>query len=634
MRDRHTASLGNDAGRNLRANWESPHTGFRLWANSKLRQSTPSGLRRTIDPCSASSPKRRPTNPSSSIRRPSTEAVAAVEIVVPVYNEATDLAASIERLHRYLTERFPLSWRDHHRRQRVAPTDVAHRVPARPQLERCPGRAPRRQGPWSCPPHACGPRAPSPSWPTWTSISRPTSMHCCPSSRRSSPATAMSPIGTRLAPGGATCRGPKREVISAQLQPDPQGRPAHAASPMRSAASRRCAPTSPARCCPLIEDEGWFFDTELLVLAEHNGLRIHEVPVDWVDDPDTRVRHRRDAPRRPQGRVADVRRLRPGSRLDPKRHPARPLPDRLGEQLVRFCVHRHREHRRVRGVVLRAGEPLGRPRRRREPGDLARWPTPPPTAASPSRCAAARRRPPSRRRPRRHGLPLTANLLALGVLGATGQATVPVMVLTLTAVNARRRPRPLRPPAQRRSSGAGSEARLRPVVRYGAVSLVATTTSLVVLGRARDAAWVTPGWANVIATGAGTIPSFELNRRWVWAKRGTRSLSTEVIPFTLCCSPAWRCRLSPCTSRRPGPTAWYWKPWPARGGRARERRRVRVAVDHPVRDPRHTSCSPTGPPPLIATSRECVRHPAATLRISGRFTDRKGDATTLRPAGG
>ncbi|MDQ1466817.1 MAG: hypothetical protein QOH10_1232, partial [Actinomycetota bacterium] len=33
----------------------------------------------------------------------------------------------------------------------------------------------------------------------------------------------------------------------------------------------------------------WFFDTELLLLAEHNGLRIHEVPVDWVDDSDSRV---------------------------------------------------------------------------------------------------------------------------------------------------------------------------------------------------------------------------------------------------------------------------------------------------------------------------------------------------------
>ncbi|HLM65652.1 MAG TPA: hypothetical protein VK306_15250 [Acidimicrobiales bacterium] len=40
---------------------------------------------------------------------------------------------------------------------------------------------------------------------------------------------------------------------------------------------------------PMVEDDAWFFDTELLVLAEHNGLRIHEVPVDWVDDPDSQV---------------------------------------------------------------------------------------------------------------------------------------------------------------------------------------------------------------------------------------------------------------------------------------------------------------------------------------------------------
>jgi glycosyltransferase involved in cell wall biosynthesis len=38
-----------------------------------------------------------------------------------------------------------------------------------------------------------------------------------------------------------------------------------------------------------VRDEEWFFDTELLVLAERQGLRIHEVPVDWVDDPDSRV---------------------------------------------------------------------------------------------------------------------------------------------------------------------------------------------------------------------------------------------------------------------------------------------------------------------------------------------------------
>ena len=48
------------------------------------------------------------------------------------------------------------------------------------------------------------------------------------------------------------------------------------------------ATRSPA-CCADVRDDGWFFDTELLVLAQRRGLRIHEVPVDWVDDPDSRV---------------------------------------------------------------------------------------------------------------------------------------------------------------------------------------------------------------------------------------------------------------------------------------------------------------------------------------------------------
>jgi hypothetical protein len=40
---------------------------------------------------------------------------------------------------------------------------------------------------------------------------------------------------------------------------------------------------------PDVRDERWFFDTELLVQAQRRGLRIHEVPVDWVDDKDSRV---------------------------------------------------------------------------------------------------------------------------------------------------------------------------------------------------------------------------------------------------------------------------------------------------------------------------------------------------------
>src|SRR5207248_11136608 len=43
------------------------------------------------------------------------------------------------------------------------------------------------------------------------------------------------------------------------------------------------------RLLPLVRDEGWFFDTELLVLAQRRGLRIHEVPVDWAEDSDSCV---------------------------------------------------------------------------------------------------------------------------------------------------------------------------------------------------------------------------------------------------------------------------------------------------------------------------------------------------------
>jgi hypothetical protein len=60
---------------------------------------------------------------------------------------------------------------------------------------------------------------------------------------------------------------------------------------MSSLATVPTAPPHPAcaTAAPAVDD-GWFFDTELLVLAQRRGLRIHEVPVDWVDDPDSRVR--------------------------------------------------------------------------------------------------------------------------------------------------------------------------------------------------------------------------------------------------------------------------------------------------------------------------------------------------------
>ena len=68
-------------------------------------------------------------------------------------------------------------------------------------------------------------------------------------------------------------------------------------------------------------------------------------------------------------------------------------------------------------------------------------------------------------------------------------------------------------------------------LRYGTVSMVATVTSLTVLGVLVSATALPAGVANVIATAVGTFPSFELNRRWVWKRTGRRSMRAELVPF-------------------------------------------------------------------------------------------------------
>jgi putative flippase GtrA len=95
-------------------------------------------------------------------------------------------------------------------------------------------------------------------------------------------------IGSRLATGARVVRGPKREAISRMYNLIIRaGTGNHFTDAQCGFKALR---TDAARqLLPLVKDNGWFFDTELLMLAEHNGLRIHEVPVDWVDDPDSRV---------------------------------------------------------------------------------------------------------------------------------------------------------------------------------------------------------------------------------------------------------------------------------------------------------------------------------------------------------
>ena len=95
-------------------------------------------------------------------------------------------------------------------------------------------------------------------------------------------------IGTRLGRGARVVRGPKREIISRCYNLILKSTLSAGFSDAQCGFKAIRADVA-ARLLPFVEDTGWFFDTELLVLAERSGLRIHEVPVDWVDDPDSRV---------------------------------------------------------------------------------------------------------------------------------------------------------------------------------------------------------------------------------------------------------------------------------------------------------------------------------------------------------
>jgi putative flippase GtrA len=95
-------------------------------------------------------------------------------------------------------------------------------------------------------------------------------------------------IGTRLARGSRVIRGPKRELISRGY--NLLLRTLMGARFSDAQCGFKAIRRDQARALlPLTSDTGWFFDTELLVLAERAGLRIHEVPVDWIDDLDSRV---------------------------------------------------------------------------------------------------------------------------------------------------------------------------------------------------------------------------------------------------------------------------------------------------------------------------------------------------------
>ena len=258
------------------------------------------------------------------------EAIAAdgprpmVDIVIPVHNEERGLRASVLRLHAYLTQQFPFAARitiaDN------ASTDSTPAVAAELAEELPDVRVLRLN-------EKGRGRALAAAW--LTSDARVVSyMDVDLSTDLSALLPLVAPvisghsqvsIGSRLVTGARVTRGPKREVISRvynillRLVLRVRFKDAQCGfKALRADVARSLLPD--------VVNRNWFFDTELLVRAERAGLRIHELPVDWTDDPDSRVDIVATA-------IEDLRgvwRLATGRPTD--------APLRLSTQLVRFAA--------------------------------------------------------------------------------------------------------------------------------------------------------------------------------------------------------------------------------------------------------------------------------------------------------
>jgi glycosyltransferase involved in cell wall biosynthesis len=212
---------------------------------------------------------------------------ARVDVVVPVFDEQAVLARSIRRLHDHLCDQMPFSWRiviaDN------ASTDRTPQIAAALAAE-LPGVQVLQ-----LPLKGRG-RALRTAW-----LGSDAEVVCYMDVDLSTDLRALLPliaplvsghsdiaIGTRLHRGSQVVRGARRELISRSynrlLRVTLGARFSDAQcgfKAMRTSAARRLLPA--------VRDDSWFFDTELLMLAQREGLRIHEVPVDWIDDPDSRV---------------------------------------------------------------------------------------------------------------------------------------------------------------------------------------------------------------------------------------------------------------------------------------------------------------------------------------------------------
>ena len=213
--------------------------------------------------------------------------VPQVDIVVPVRNEERDLAPSVRRLVGFLRESFPFS-------ARITIADngsidatwaiadrLARELPeVRAVHMELPGRGRALRAIWS---------QSEAEVLAYMDVDLSTDLNALlPLVAPLLSGHSDLAIGTRLARGSRVIRGPKRELISRGY--NLLLRTLMGARFSDAQCGFKAIRRDQARALlPLTSDTGWFFDTELLVLAERGGLRIHEIPVDWIDDLDSRV---------------------------------------------------------------------------------------------------------------------------------------------------------------------------------------------------------------------------------------------------------------------------------------------------------------------------------------------------------